>query len=156
MPHPLHEQVRQAFGFRCGYCRVDETGAGAELTVDHFRPSAVGGADDLENLVYACFRCNLYKGDYWPLPEEEAAGLYVLHPVVRQKSVCPAFSTTSSSCPTLVPAPIRRLRRFQSPLPNSAAAWLSARARPSRALNGFGSDDNIGSSFSKSGGDDFH
>src|SRR5215470_3644402 len=62
MPHPLHEQVRQAFGFRCGYCRVDETGAGAELTVDHFRPSAVGGADDLENLVYACFRCNLYKG----------------------------------------------------------------------------------------------
>src|SRR5262249_58691222 len=51
---------------------------------------------------------------------------------------------------------IRRLRRFQSPLPNSAAAWLSARARPSRALNGFGSDDNIGSSFSKSVGDDFH
>src|SRR5262245_39103154 len=51
---------------------------------------------------------------------------------------------------------IRRLRRFQTPLPNSAAAWLSARARPSRALNGFGSDDNIGSSFSKSGGDNFH
>jgi hypothetical protein len=38
---------------------------------------------------------------------------------------------------------IRRLRRFRSPLPNPAAAWLSARARPSRALNGFGSDDNI-------------
>src|SRR5262249_28406841 len=51
---------------------------------------------------------------------------------------------------------IRRLRRFQSPLPNSAGAWLSAGARPSRALNGFVSDDNIGSSFSISGGDDFH
>jgi len=36
---------------------------------------------------------------------------------------------------------IRRLRRFRSPLPNPAAAWLSARARPSRALNGFGFDD---------------
>jgi hypothetical protein len=80
MPHPLHEQVRRAFGFRCGYCRVDETSAGAELTVDHYRPLSAGGADDLENLVYACFRCNLYKGDYWPLPEEEAAGLFVLHP----------------------------------------------------------------------------
>ena len=32
---------------------------------------------------------------------------------------------------------IRRLRRFRSPLPNPAAAWLSARARPSRALNGW-------------------
>src|SRR5262245_53546412 len=51
---------------------------------------------------------------------------------------------------------IRRLRRFRSPPPNPAAAWLSAQARPSRALNGFGSDDNIGSSFSISGGDDFH
>jgi predicted site-specific integrase-resolvase len=36
------------------------------------------------------------------------------------------------------------------------AVAQSARVRPSRALNGFGSDDNIGSSFSKSGGDDFH
>jgi hypothetical protein len=80
MPHPLHEQVRRAFGFRCSYCRVDETSAGAELTVDHYRPSAAGGADELANLVYACFRCNLYKGDYWPSPEEEAAGLFVLHP----------------------------------------------------------------------------
>jgi len=73
MPHPLHEQVRRAFGFPCGYCRVDETSAGAELTVDHYRPLAAGDADELANLVYACFRCNLYKGDYWPSPKEEAA-----------------------------------------------------------------------------------
>ena len=44
---------------------------------------------------------------------------------------------------------IRRLRRFRSPLPNPAVAWLSAQEPPSRALNGFGSDDNIGGSFSK-------
>jgi HNH endonuclease len=80
MPHPLHEQVRWAFEFRCGYCRVGETSAGAELTVDHYCPLAAGGGDELTNLVYACFRCNLYKGDYWPSLEEEAAGLFVLHP----------------------------------------------------------------------------
>ena len=80
MPHPLHEQVRRAFDFRCSYCRVDETSAGAELTVDHYHPLAAGGADDLANLIYACFRCNVYKGDYWPSPEEAAAGLFVLHP----------------------------------------------------------------------------
>jgi hypothetical protein len=44
-------------------------------------------------------------------------------------------------------------RTFPSEL---GSGGVSARARPSRALNGFGSDDNIGSSFSKSGGDDFH
>src|SRR5262249_28394015 len=36
---------------------------------------------------------------------------------------------------------IRRLRRFQSPLPNSVAAWISARARPSRASDQCGDGD---------------
>lgn len=80
MAHPLHEQVRHACGCRCGYCRVTETAVGAELTVDHYQPRAAGGNDALENLVYACHRCNLYKGDYWPTPEEVAAGQFVLHP----------------------------------------------------------------------------
>lgn len=81
MPHPLHEQVRHAFDCRCGYCSVDETSAGGELTVDHYQPLAADGLDELANLVYACFRCNLYKGDYWPTPAEAAAGLFVLHPL---------------------------------------------------------------------------
>jgi hypothetical protein len=73
-----------------------------------------------------------------------------------------AFSSCSS--PKLYPACIfnhflrppaahsddatRRLRRFRSLLPYPAAAWLSARARPSRALNGFGFDDNKRCNFS--------
>jgi HNH endonuclease len=80
MAHPLHEQVRHAFSFRCAYCGVEETAAGAEFTVDHYRPRSVGGTDDPENLVYACYRCNLYKGFYWPTLEEFAAGQYILHP----------------------------------------------------------------------------
>ncbi|MGH9842481.1 MAG: hypothetical protein ACREEM_27375 [Blastocatellia bacterium] len=31
MPHPLHEQVRRAFNYRCGYCGVTEVAAGGQL-----------------------------------------------------------------------------------------------------------------------------
>jgi hypothetical protein len=36
------------------------------LTVDHVFPSSKGGSDDIDNLVYCCFRCNQYKAAYWP------------------------------------------------------------------------------------------
>jgi HNH endonuclease len=80
MAHPQHASVRRAFQHRCGYCRVEESAAGSELTVDHYRPRSVGGTDEFENLVYACHKCNQYKGDYWPATETEAAVQYILHP----------------------------------------------------------------------------
>ncbi len=80
MAHPLHQAVRHAFVYRCAYCGVTEIWVGAELTVDHYQPRAAGGTDELPNLVYACHRCNQYKADYWPTPEEAAVGLIVLHP----------------------------------------------------------------------------
>jgi HNH endonuclease len=33
--------------------------------VDHFQPRVEGGSDDLENLLYCCFACNSFKGDWW-------------------------------------------------------------------------------------------
>ncbi|HLJ56804.1 MAG TPA: HNH endonuclease signature motif containing protein [Chthonomonadaceae bacterium] len=66
MAHESHDRVRELYGGRCGYCGISETDAGGQLTVDHFRPRSAGGTDDLQNLVYACFRCNLFKSDYWP------------------------------------------------------------------------------------------
>ncbi|MGH9801652.1 MAG: HNH endonuclease [Blastocatellia bacterium] len=80
MAHPLHEQVRQAFAYRCAYCGVLESDSGGELTVDHYQPRVAGGADELANLVYACHRCNHYKAGYWPTVEEAAAGFILLHP----------------------------------------------------------------------------
>jgi hypothetical protein len=64
----VREQVRQRAGFACEYCRVTETDAAGELAIDHFRPRIEGGTDELDNLLYCCFRCNLYKADYWPGP----------------------------------------------------------------------------------------
>lgn len=59
------QKIRQRADYACEYCGVSESGVGGELTIDHYRPQAVSGSDEPENLVYACHRCNLYKSDYW-------------------------------------------------------------------------------------------
>ncbi len=59
--------VRQRANFSCEYCGVSETDVGGELTIDHFQPQSKNGSDEMENLVYACVRCNLYKSDYFPV-----------------------------------------------------------------------------------------
>ena len=62
----LLESVRARANFACEYCGITETDAGGELSVDHFQPQCEKGSDELANLVYSCFRCNLHKGNYWP------------------------------------------------------------------------------------------
>jgi hypothetical protein len=79
MAHELHQIIRVRFDFRCGYCGTSELQSGGELTIDHFQPQSAGGSDSLENLVYACFRCNLFKGDFWPSSETTQQRL--LHPI---------------------------------------------------------------------------
>jgi hypothetical protein len=65
--------VRNRASFACEYCGVSEADCGGELCIDHHRPRIQGGDDDPANLIYCCFRCNLYKADYWPLGEAQAA-----------------------------------------------------------------------------------
>lgn len=81
MAHPQHQQVRRRYNFRCGYCGVSETDTGGELTVDHYQPIAAGGSEDEANLVYSCFRCNTYKGDFAPTAADLQSGLRILHPL---------------------------------------------------------------------------
>jgi hypothetical protein len=66
LPADVVAQVRQRANFACEYCGASETDTAGELTVDHYQPRACGGPDDLGNLLYCCYRCNLYKADYWP------------------------------------------------------------------------------------------
>jgi HNH endonuclease len=80
MAHSKHELVRQRYNFSCGYCGVTEVETGGELTVDHFQPTSADGTDDDDNLVYACFRCNLYKSDFWP--DSETPEYRLLHPLL--------------------------------------------------------------------------
>lgn len=81
MAHPKHADVRDRYAGRCGYCGVHEVDAGGELTVDHFIPVTAGGGDEDENLVYACFRCNLFKADFVPTVADRLNGHVLLHPL---------------------------------------------------------------------------
>ena len=63
----IREQVRQRANFACEFWGVTETDQGDKLTLDHFQPTAKGGDDSPENLLYCCARCNQYKLDYWPM-----------------------------------------------------------------------------------------
>jgi HNH endonuclease len=79
--HPKHNEVRTRFHARCGYCGVREDDVGGELTVDHFVPVSAGGDDSDDNLVYACFRCNLFKSDFSPTDKDRSNGHVLLHPL---------------------------------------------------------------------------
>jgi 5-methylcytosine-specific restriction endonuclease McrA len=46
----------------CQYCRYK----GEQLTLDHVIPRSRGGGDTWENLVAACVRCNVKKGNRTP------------------------------------------------------------------------------------------
>lgn len=50
--------------FKCQYC--GEIHSPRELTLDHVMPRCKGGLSEWENLVAACFDCNVEKGDKIP------------------------------------------------------------------------------------------
>jgi 5-methylcytosine-specific restriction endonuclease McrA len=58
----LRSQIRQRAGFRCEYCRLPESVAELRFQADHVVAEKHGGATELENLCWACFRCNSHKG----------------------------------------------------------------------------------------------
>ncbi|MFS8781621.1 HNH endonuclease [Synechococcus sp. W55.1] len=49
-------------GHRCQYCGC----FGEDLTLDHVIPRSRGGGDTWENVVSACVRCNVKKGNRTP------------------------------------------------------------------------------------------
>ena len=66
----LREQVRQRAQCACEFCGVSEVDVGGELTLDHFQPRSKNGQDTVDNLLYACTKCNQFKQDYWPSTPE--------------------------------------------------------------------------------------
>lgn len=59
----LKQLVWKRDAHRCHYCR---TCCRDFPTVDHFVPKALGGKDNIENLVTACLDCNREKADRLP------------------------------------------------------------------------------------------
>ncbi|MBZ0320837.1 MAG: HNH endonuclease [Anaerolineae bacterium] len=58
----IREQVRQRASRRCEYCRKPESIDIYSPQVDHIIPQRHEGSSELDNLAWACFRCNNKKG----------------------------------------------------------------------------------------------
>ena len=58
----LRSQIRQRAGLRCEYCHLPESVAELRFQADHVVAEKHGGATELGNLCWACFRCNSHKG----------------------------------------------------------------------------------------------
>lgn len=81
------DQLRQDFGFRCGYCMIHEqqVGGAEGFCTDHFRPRSKGGlVNDYANLYWACIGCNRFKGDTWPTELESRQGRRFADPCNEQ------------------------------------------------------------------------
>ena len=58
----IRNMVRLRAGDRCEYCRKPEAYSPHPPHVDHIIPLKHNGTDDLDNLAWACFQCNVCKG----------------------------------------------------------------------------------------------
>lgn len=54
--------LRARAGYACEYCHITETLMGGRLTEDHVIPLREGGTDDVDNLCWCCWWCNVFKG----------------------------------------------------------------------------------------------
>lgn len=62
MDATTRELVRQRANRRCEFCRIPEAAFRFSFHVEHGIPLQHGGSDDVNNLGYACPKCNLLKG----------------------------------------------------------------------------------------------
>ncbi|MEZ4661482.1 MAG: HNH endonuclease signature motif containing protein [Caldilineaceae bacterium] len=77
----LRAIVAARAGYRCEYCRSPQVVTAQTFHVDHIVPLSKGGETTLENLCYACPRCNLRKKDaIWVADPETGAEIELFHP----------------------------------------------------------------------------
>lgn len=62
LPADLRDRLLEADNRHCAYCYTTEANTGQPMTVDHIVPQSQGGETILENLCFACRRCNEFKG----------------------------------------------------------------------------------------------
>jgi len=141
LAHPRLSAIHKRYLYRCGYCGVTETDAGGELTVDHFQPISAGGDDRDDNLVYACVRCNQYKGALESCGTDVTRQKRFLHPLLDPVSAHIREDDITGLLEGLTPTGtfhIDALRLNRSPLIANRRRWallvlLEARLEQTRA-----------------------
>ncbi len=62
MDAALEDLVRRRARFRCEYCLLPQTLASTPFQFDHIIAQSHGGLTTADNLAFACFHCNNFKG----------------------------------------------------------------------------------------------
>jgi HNH endonuclease len=71
----LRQQLSERAKRRCEYCLLHEDYSAKKHEPDHIIPIKHGGQDILDNLAWACFQCNRYKGSEVAAFEQETGEL---------------------------------------------------------------------------------
>ena len=79
----LRRAVKERAKGACEYCGVSDDVTLAPHEPDHIIAEQHGGATELENLAYACFRCNRFKGPNIATVDPQAG---VLVPLCQPRS----------------------------------------------------------------------
>ena len=61
-PDAVREFVRLRARGKCEYCLLHQADAGLPHEIDHFISRKHGGTGEADNLAFACYLCNRYKG----------------------------------------------------------------------------------------------
>lgn len=69
----IQQKVFQRDGYKCMFC--GKAMGDVQLTVDHFVPLELGGANEMGNYISACRQCNKAKGSVHPKEYCESRGL---------------------------------------------------------------------------------
>lgn len=73
--------VREDFRWTCAYCSIAETEAtGIGFEIDHYQPTAKGGTNSFDNLVYSCRVCNRKKSAWWQVSTVRTPTFFLLRP----------------------------------------------------------------------------
>ena len=56
------QQLSERAHYKCEYCLLHEDHGIKKHEPDHIIPQKHGGKDDQDNLAWACFQCNRFKG----------------------------------------------------------------------------------------------
>jgi 5-methylcytosine-specific restriction endonuclease McrA len=62
VPAAMRREVIKRAGNRCEYCQLPTEVAFYPHEVDHVIAEKHGGATDIDNLAFSCWRCNRHKG----------------------------------------------------------------------------------------------
>lgn len=84
--------LREDFKYACVYCTIHEGEFGGfhSFHIEHFKPKSKFPELEMEytNLLYACWKCNSFKGEDWPSDNPLRSGKGYLDPCVYDYEKC--------------------------------------------------------------------